>query len=31
MSLYESLGGYNAIRSVVDKFYDYMLDDDRVK
>lgn len=30
-TLYERLGGQDAIKSVVDKFYVYMLDDNRVK
>lgn len=30
-TLYERLGGHDAIKSVVDKFYVYMLDDNRVK
>ena len=30
-TLYERLGGEGAIKSVVDKFYVYMLDDARVK
>ena len=29
--LYDRLGGHGAIKSVVDKFYVYMLDDARVK
>ena len=30
-SLYDRLGGHDAIKLVVDKFYVYMLDDPRVK
>ena len=30
-SLYERLGGKEAIHAVVDKFYDHVLQDDRVK